>query len=549
LYCLYISFELVNITIYKKGLGIINGLFYVTSITHTFKIFIYTITFLILLLTSFYPRKYIKNNINNLINITVNTKDIILENIVTKEKVNKEEKIQNEINLLDMKIIKQTKIIDHSYHSLILNKKAEQFTIIEYTLIILLVIIGAMFLLSTCDFVSLFICIELQSYGLYILCALYKNSELSTSAALTYFLLGGLASCFILLGSALMYSNSANFNIDGLQIINSLSSNNLNNLDHIVWYTPNYISYSLLVLAVGLLFKISAAPFHIWSPDVYDNIPTIVTTFVALIPKISILIFMLELVHYSSNIMINTDFNWTSCLLLSSLFSLIIGTVLGLTQSRIKRLFAYSTISHLGFILLALSINSIESNQSFLFYLIQYTVTNLNAFIILLTMGYGLFFYVSDNIEYDKLQDKNNSPIQLINQIKGYQNLNPMLALSFSITLFSFVGIPPLIGFFAKQMVLSSALDKGYVFLVLVAILTSVIAAVYYLGIIRKMYFDTHEYILIKWGQYNINNTILSSHLSITISIITNLILLFIIVPQEFLNLSNIMTLIVYTSN
>ena len=549
MYCLYISFELVNITIYKKGLGIINGLFYVTSITHTFKIFIYTITFLILLLTSFYPRKYIKNNINNLINITVNTKDIILENIVTKEKVNKEEKIQNEINLLDMKIIKQTKIIDHSYHSLILNKKAEQFTIIEYTLIILLVIIGAMFLLSTCDFVSLFICIELQSYGLYILCALYKNSELSTSAALTYFLLGGLASCFILLGSALMYSNSANFNIDGLQIINSLSSNNLNNLDHIVWYTPNYISYSLLVLAVGLLFKISAAPFHIWSPDVYDNIPTIVTTFVALIPKISILIFMLELVHYSSNIMINTDFNWTSCLLLSSLFSLIIGTVLGLTQSRIKRLFAYSTISHLGFILLALSINSIESNQSFLFYLIQYTVTNLNAFIILLTMGYGLFFYVSDNIEYDKLQDKNNSPIQLINQIKGYQNLNPMLALSFSITLFSFVGIPPLIGFFAKQMVLSSALDKGYVFLVLVAILTSVIAAVYYLGIIRKMYFDTHEYILIKWGQYNINNTILSSHLSITISIITNLILLFIIVPQEFLNLSNIMTLIVYTSN
>ena len=549
MYCLYISFELVNITIYKKGLGIINGLFYVTSITHTFKIFIYTITFLILLLTSFYPRKYIKNNINNLINITINTKDIILENIVTKEKVNKEEKIQNEINLLDLKIIKQTKNIDHSYHSLILNKKAEQFTIIEYTLIILLVIIGAMFLLSTCDFVSLFICIELQSYGLYILCALYKNSELSTSAALTYFLLGGLASCFILLGSALMYSNSANFNIDGLQIINSLSSNNLNNLDHIVWYTPNYISYSLLVLAVGLLFKISAAPFHIWSPDVYDNIPTIVTTFVALIPKISILIFMLELVHYSSNIMINTDFNWTSCLLLSSLFSLIIGTVLGLTQSRIKRLFAYSTISHLGFILLALSINSIESNQSFLFYLIQYTVTNLNAFIILLTMGYGLFFYVSDNIEYDKLQDKNNSPIQLINQIKGYQNLNPMLALSFSITLFSFVGIPPLIGFFAKQMVLSSALDKGYVFLVLVAILTSVIAAVYYLGIIRKMYFDTHEYILIKWGQYNINNTILSSHLSITISIITNLILLFIIVPQEFLNLSNIMTLIVYTSN
>ena len=527
-YCLYTCFNLINSTMFAKGLGIINGLFYVTYITNIFKIFIYSITFLILLLTSFYPRKYINNNTNNLIETTTYVKDILLETVTEQEK--KEE----------------TKVINGTDRSLIFNKKAEQFTIIEYTLIVLLVIIGGMFLLSTCDFISLFICIELQSYGLYILCALYKNSELSTSAALMYFLLGGLASCFILLGSALIYSNSANFNIDGLQIINTISSSSFKD---IVWYTPNYISYSLLVLAVGLLFKISAAPFHIWSPDVYDNIPTIVTTFAALVPKISILIFMLELVHYSSNIMINTDFNWTSCLLLSSLFSLIIGTVLGLTQSRIKRLFAYSTISHLGFILLALSINSIESNQSFLFYLIQYTITNLNAFIILLTMGYGLFFYTSDNIEYNKLQDKNNSPIQLINQIKGYQNLNPLLALSFTITLFSFVGIPPLIGFFAKQMVLSSALDKGYVFLVLVAILTSVVGAVYYLGLIRKMYFDYHEYILIKWGQYNINNTVLSSHLSINISIITNLILLFIIVPQEFINLSNIMTLIVYTSN
>src|SRR6266498_3602642 len=128
--------------------------------------------------------------------------------------------------------------------------------------------------------------------------------------------------------------------------------------------------------------------------------------------------------------------------------------------------------------------------------LVHYTISNLNAFIILLAMGYGLFFYISDNIEYNKLQDKNNSPIQLTNQIKGYHSLNPVLALSFGITLFSFVGIPPLIGFFAKQMVLSSALDKGYIFLVLIAILTSVIAAVYYLAIIRKMYIIIFYYII-----------------------------------------------------
>src|SRR6201990_1272817 len=175
---------------------------------------------------------------------------------------------------------------------------------------------------------------------------------------------------------------------------------------------------------------------------------------------------------------------------------MIIGTVLGLNQFRIKRLFAYSTISHLGFILLALSINSIESIQAFIFYLMQYSISNLNAFIILVSMGFSLYFYINDNDEYKELTDKNNSPIQLISQMKGFFYINPVLALSLSITLFSFVGIPPLIGFFAKQMVLSAALDNGYVFLTLIAILTSVISAVYYLNIIKQVYFDKTDYVI-----------------------------------------------------
>jgi NADH-ubiquinone oxidoreductase chain 2 len=195
----------------------------------------------------------------------------------------------------------------------------------------------------------------------------------------------------------------------------------------------------------------------------------------------------------------------------------------------------------------------------------QYTISNLNAFILMLSMGYALFFYRSDNIEYNKLQEKNNSPIQLTNQIKGYHNISPILTLSFTITLFSFVGIPPLIGFFAKQMVLSSALDKGYVFLVLIAILTSVIAAVYYLGIIKRMYFDEHDYLPFELKMdNNIDNSnktslkkddnlldtniYISNYLSITISIITLLVLIFILVPQEFMNLSNILTLVLYVS-
>jgi NADH-ubiquinone oxidoreductase chain 2 len=230
----------------------------------------------------------------------------------------------------------------------------------------------------------------------------------------------------------------------------------------------------------------------------------------------------------------------------------VIGTIVGLTQVRIKKLFAYSTISHIGFILLALSINSIESIQAFIFYLMQYSISNLNAFIILVSMGFSLYYYVNDNDEYKELTDKNNSPIQLISQMKGFFYINPVLALSLSITIFSFVGIPPLIGFFAKQMVLSAALDNGYVFLTLVAILTSVISAVYYLNVLKQIFFDKPEYKvnpelegvnmhaniirnnkLIQSLTFKSNNIVLSSSLTISISILTLIILLFIFIPRE----------------
>jgi len=542
---LIISVMTMDIIALDKGIGIYGGLFHTNPLTQIFKVFIYIISIIILFLTSFYPRKSKK--------IPLNKFDYTMYNQICYDK---------EVSFLNIDLNEIKNSNNFFSLSFIFNKMSEQFRIIEYCFIILLILTGTILLLSTSDLVSLFLSIELQSYGLYLLCSLYKNSELATSAGLTYFLLGGLASCFILLGIGILYSNSANINSDGLYVIVNLSSiideywNDITD-----WYKPYYIPYSLLILSIGLLFKIAAAPFHIWSPDVYDNVPTIVTTFISIIPKISILICLLELVHYTGTIFLGTNLTWTSGLLLSSLLSLIIGTVLGLTQSRIKRLLAYSTISHLGFILLSISVNSIESSQAFIFYLMQYTISNLNAFILILCMGYALFFFFNDNIEYNKLQDKNNSPIQLTNQIKGYHYINPMLALSLAITLFSFVGVPPLIGFFAKQMVLSSALDKGYVFLVLVAILTSVIAAVYYLGIIKRIYFDQHDYTIHSPNNYNfasyslyekdskyIKSILISNYLSITISIITMLILLFILVPQESLNMSNILTLIIYTS-
>lgn len=170
------------------------------------------------------------------------------------------------------------------------------------------------------------------------------------------------------------------------------------------------------------------------------------------------------------------------------MLSLIIGSVLGLTQHRIKRLFAYSTISHVGFILLALSVGSIESIQGYIFYILQYTISNINAFFILIAIGFTLYYEKTKPKNKD-LIDVNNSPIQLISQLKGYFHLNSFISISLAITFFSFVGIPPLIGFFAKQMVLSAALDGGYVFIVLIAVITSVIGAVYYLNVIKTMFF------------------------------------------------------------
>jgi NADH-ubiquinone oxidoreductase chain 2 len=516
------------ITYLDTGIGLYGGLFHVTSNTQIFHIFIFLISAAILQLTGFYPRKVW---------------------IPQYSKISK-------LFLYDF-LYYRTKIV---------NKMGEQFKIIEYPLILLFIITGAIFLVSTSDLVSIFLSIELQSYGLYLLSTLYRNSELATSGGLTYFLLGGLSSCFILLGTSLLYANSGTTNLDGIYVITSLSDITNDSSDNILyWYKPYYINFSLLILSVGFLFKVSAAPFHFWSPDVYDAIPTIVTTFVAIVAKISIFVFFLELVHYTSNSLFAFEFSWTTSLLVSSLLSLVVGTVVGLTQFRIKRLFAYSTISHVGFILLALSINSIESIQAFIFYLMQYSISNLNAFIILISIGFSFYYYVNDNKEYKQLADKNNSPIQLISQLKGYFYINPVLALSLTITIFSFVGIPPLIGFFAKQMVLSAALDSGYVFLSLVAILTSVISAVYYLNIIKQIFFDKSEYkvnpvlgnsdlhgsivknnVLINKLTFKIENIVLSSSLTITISILTLTILLFIFIPQEWLSMANILALILF---
>lgn len=493
----------LHITYLQKGIGLYGGLFNATCVTHTFQIFILLICGIILQMTGFFPRKKFKGDSTSFI-----------DTLMKKRK-------------------EYVKII---------NKMSEQFTILEYALIIIFVITGATLLISSGDFASIYLCVELQSFSLYIISAMHRNSESSTGSALTYFLLGGLSSCFILLGIALIYANSGITNTDGIY---SIISDSERYLYFSGWYMHTYMFYCFLLISVGFLFKIAAAPFHWWSPDVYDGVPTIVTTFIAILGKISILILFMELVHYTTALLYLSVqmYSWVTSLSISCFFSLIIGTVLGLTQIRIKRLLAYSTISHIGFILLALIVHNTEAYQAFLFYVMQYILTNLNAFLAVIAIGFSLYLYFTNISETNNLSEKNNSPIQLISQIKGYFSINPLLALCLAITMFSFVGLPPLSGFFAKQMVLTTALDNNKALLVIVAILTSVIGAVYYLAIIKTIYFDKAEY----KKSYMYIEISLSNYLSITLSILTLAILFFILIPNEPMNLCSLLALIYST--
>ena len=231
--CLIKTFYTFNSKFLDKGIGIYHGLFHTTAISHIFQIFILIISILILQLNSFFPRKVWTKNFSSL------------------------------YKLIFCKFV--------YFNSFILNKMAEQFRILEYSLIILFIIIGGVLLVSCFDLISIFLAIELQSYGLYLLCSIYRDSEKATSAGLTYFLLGGLSSCFILLASSLLYANSGNTGFDGLYIINNISnakySIEAGQKNFSVSYKSYYINSALAIMSVGFLFKVTAAPFHFWSPE------------------------------------------------------------------------------------------------------------------------------------------------------------------------------------------------------------------------------------------------------------------------------------------
>ena len=414
-------------------------------------------------------------------------------------------------------------------------------TIAEYPMIIVFTTIGASFLISSTDLVSLYLAIELQSFAVYILAALYRNSESATAAGLKYFLLGALSSAFILLGSSLIYGYTGLTNLDAISSLVSVSS--VSSLSVTDFQGDLYhwgVTLGLVIMTIGFLFKIASAPFHNWAPDVYDGVPTIVTTWLAVMPKISIFIFLLTLHSVSEGLGLSlgdvTVNIWQALLLICSLLSLIIGTVVGLAQFRIKRLFAYSTISHVGFMLLALAVSGQESIDAFLFYLIQYSLTSLNSFFILLAFG-----YLIHSRQTTHTGSTQNNDVQFISQLSGQFRQNPILALSMAVCLFSMAGIPPLMGFFAKYAVLYTAIHNGYYFITLVAILASVVSAAYYLRVVRVLYFDDAVA-----GTSSQTPGVLTSTHSYVIAVLTVFILLFVLQPSIILNSTQLMAISIY---
>ena len=315
----------------------------------------------------------------------------------------------------------------------------------EYSLIVLFSTLGTTLLVSSYDLISLYLSIELQSFGVYILTTLYRNSEMASNAGLKYFLLGGLSSCLILLGSGLIYSFTGLTNLESIYSLISVYED-----------LSQGLTLGFVLIILGLLFKIAAAPLHNWSPDVYDASPTIVTIWLTIMPKIGILVFLLDFITQSSTSIGFSDIDFLSyttivkgdivnfkdsikiLLLVSSALSLIIGTVVGLSQTRIKRLLAYSTISHIGFILLSLAINSESSIEALLFYIIQYSLSNLTIFLVIIGFGYLINNTVKTKSDLNK---NSNKDIEYILEFKGQFFSNPLLSLSLSICLFSMAGI------------------------------------------------------------------------------------------------------------
>jgi len=326
---------------------------------------------------------------------------------------------------------------------------------IEYPIIILAATLGMILMISSYDLIIFYLGLELQSLSLYILASFKKNDEKSTEAGLKYFVLSALASGLLLYGFSLIYGFTGSTNFE-------LISKNLNE-------DNAGAVFGIVFVIVGLAFKISVVPFHMWTPDVYEGAPTSVTSFFALVPKIAGIAVFIRFMYVPFFNIIN---QWQTIIIFLSIASMILGAVAAIGQTNIKRLMAYSSIGHMGYALAGIATGTNEGVQSTIVYLTIYLVMSLGTFAC-------IFMMKRENIFYEN-----------INDLSGLSKNHPMIALCFLVMLFSLAGIPPLAGFFAKFYIFMSVIEVKMYALAVAGLITTVVSAFYYLRIIKIIYFD-----------------------------------------------------------
>jgi len=340
----------------------------------------------------------------------------------------------------------------------------------EIIILTLLSTSSILFLISSADFISMYLAIEFQSLCFYVMAGSKRDSEFSTEAGLKYFLLGAFSSGLLLFGCSLIYGFTGITNFTelgklftpgGQEVVTGL-------------YSLRGCELGMIFILVGLLFKLTAVPFHMWAPDVYEGAPTSITAFFSITPKISILaVFIRVFLEGFYDLMID----WQTILIFSALASMILGAVAALSQNKIKRLLAYSSIGHVGYLLAGLCCGTIEGIQGLLIYLVVYVLMTINIFGIILFPLRREFINSVQRIKYTT-------------DLGMMAKTNPVLAFTLTVSMFSIAGIPPLAGFYSKAFLFFAALSSNLYLLAVIGVLTSVVSCFYYIRVVKIMYFE-----------------------------------------------------------
>mgnify|MGYP001356120523 FL=1 len=400
---------------------------------------------------------FIKNSFNLIFNLTsliiLMTVAIILNGSNNVEKIFLESFTRDAFsNFFKILILISSLFVLNSSKNFILDNKLAKF---EYPIIILLSILGMFFMVSSNDIILFYLGLELQSLSLYILASIDRDNLKSSESGIKYFVLSALSSGLLLYGCSLLYGFTGSTNFD--LIADELGKENTGAV------------FAMVFILVGLAFKVSAVPFHMWTPDVYEGAPTSITSYFAVVPKVAGLAVLIKfmLIPFSKILM-----EWQTIIIFISIASMILGAVAAIGQKNIKRLLAYSSIGHIGYALAGVATGMISGYESAIVYIAIYVVMNLGAF--------SCVYLLKKDGEY-----KEN-----ISDLSGISKKHPILAISFLVILFSLAGIPPLGGFFAKFYVFTAVVEQKMYALAIIGLLTTVISAFYYLKIIKTIYFD-----------------------------------------------------------